>query len=97
MPNPYFDARIYLADGGAKTICHVVIDEPELTADGDAACRVRLTPLLQTDKEIFGADEAQAKTLAVAFVKRLLAGKSLTNMNGSRIEIADSEDLIVFK
>jgi len=97
VSSSYFDAHFYISDGGAKTICHVIIAEPELSADGDAACKVKLTPLLQTDKQIFGADEAQAKTLAVAFVKRLLAGKSLTDANGTPIEITETEDLPVFK
>ena len=61
---------------------------PKASADGaEYSCSVHAPNLFKDDKEIFGGNAAQARELAVEFLKSMLAGRNLVDMAGKNIDL----------
>jgi hypothetical protein len=74
---------------GARRAFHLRISAPIKTeGEDDYFCVVHSPALFSQDKKIFGADETQARELALSFVKSLLENARLVDHNGSEIELA---------
>jgi hypothetical protein len=68
---------------GARDEIRVAISQAMRVADADDYyCTVELSALLKSPKRIFGIDEAQARELAVEFVKSMLSGRRLVDGEG---------------
>jgi len=59
---------------------------PRMKAD-EYTCVVHAPALLGKDREIYGIDPDQARQLAIEFLKSLLAGMSLHDKAGKKIDI----------
>jgi hypothetical protein len=65
------------------------ISAPKASAEGtDFSCSVHVPALAKRDKEIFGASAEQARKLALQFLKSLLAGRTLVDKAGRKIDLA---------
>jgi hypothetical protein len=65
------------------------ISAPRASADStDFACSVHVPALAKRDKEVFGTSAEQARKLALQFLKSLLAGKTLVDKGGRKIDLA---------
>ena len=85
MANLY-ELDCFIEQAGNRERFYLSISEPGFTlSGGDAYCRVHAPTLFLKDKDIYGADEEQAKELAYQFVRTFLRGKRLVDATGRTI------------
>ena len=83
------ELRGFLEEDNKKTPFYLRISGPEASSGGeDYYCRVHAPQLFISDKDIFGADEEQARELAGQFAKSLLEGRRLTDNAGQSIDMS---------
>jgi hypothetical protein len=65
---------------------HVLVSAPsQAPGQDDYFCRVHAPLLFTGDKNIYGVDADQAKTLAISFVKSLLSNKRVVDSQGQPV------------
>lgn len=69
--------------------CRIHVSEP-IGSDDDFYCLVRLPPILNKEKKIFGVDAAQARELAIAFLKQMASGMSIVDSQGKALDWTDA-------
>ena len=79
----------FLETDGAKTPFSARISAPKATGKTtEYSCVVHAPALFKKDKQIFGINAAQAKELALQFLKSMLDGKHLVGQDGKPIDLA---------
>jgi hypothetical protein len=83
MSDAILELNAFITREGGRVPLYVRIAAPVQVRGGDDyACRVHGPTVFGDDKYIHGVDAGQAATLAVQFVRSLLAGKNITDANG---------------
>jgi len=78
----------YVEKDGTIQPFYLRISEPRRSADAeDFSCLIHAPMLFNADKTIFGADAAQARSLAVQFVQSMLDSRTITDGAGNPIEL----------
>jgi len=77
----------YLKDGNVKRSVDIRISGP-ITAVENSFCSVRLVPLIDGEKKIFGIDDEQAVALAKRFVFDLLDGAVVVDQHDAPISLS---------
>jgi len=78
----------FLDDRSGKQPFYLEISEPQNDKDGnDYFCRVHCPSLLGRDREIYGADEKQARELALQLVKQILGDRRLVDQDGKPLKL----------
>ena len=78
-----YELDAFVEQDGVRRPFHLRISEPERTSGGeDCFCRVAAPLLLGKEKNIYGVDEKQARTLAFQFIRELLGELRLVEGTG---------------
>jgi hypothetical protein len=86
--NAPFEIDGLIDSGGTRKPFTARILPPKPSEDGaEYSCLVHAPTLFKNDKEIFGVDAEQARQLAVEFLKSMLAGRSLLDKAGKKIDL----------
>ena len=87
MAKPY-EIKAFVNDRGQRTPFHLQISRPSRDrAHGDYFCQVRAPLLFEGAKKIYGIDAAQARLLAVNFVRSLLGERQVTDESGQTVTL----------
>ena len=86
-----YEIKAFLEDDKETRTFYLRISGPFQEADGeDYYCKVHAPVLFNRDKKIYGADEKQAKILAIKFLKQMLGNMRLIDKDGNLIDLEDN-------
>ncbi len=86
-----YELIAFLEEEGERVPFYLQISEPQQEGAEDYYCRVHAPQLFAKDKDIFGVDAEQARSLAMRFVQTLLDDKRLVDENGKAIMVGDGK------
>lgn len=86
--NDSLKLEVFIEESGEKKPFQLEISSPHLSNENDYYCKIRAPTLFKKDKLIYGVDEEHARSLAIDFVRRILAGKILIDENDCPVEIS---------
>ena len=83
MSSNVLELNAFLEENGQRKSLHIVVSAPsQAEGEDDYFCRVHAPLLFSQDKNIYGLDPEQAKSLAITFIRSLLKDKRVIDANG---------------
>jgi hypothetical protein len=82
-----YEINAFLEDDTGKRPFYLKISEPTRSETGeDYYCNIHAPLLFKDDKRIYGVNKDQSRSLALEFVRQMVAEKRLVDRRGKPIE-----------
>ena len=83
-----YELSAFLEEEGVRKPAYLRISDPAKTeGEDDYYCQVHAPFLFGNDKNIFGENEEQARSLAMDFVKQMLGDRKLIDQDGNPVDL----------